>query len=258
MDIVSVVNQKGGVGKTTTAINLAASLAASDKRVLIVDMDPQGNASTGVGVRNHEKSRSVYLSIIGEVGLDAVIRKTEIENLDIAPSDINLAGAEVELVKLKNHEYRLREEFAKMEKVYDVVFIDCPPSLSILTVNALASSNYVLIPLQCEYYSMEGLSKLLRTLQAIRSNINENLHVLGILLTMFDRRTILSAQVRDEIHKHFPAEVFETIVPRNVKLSEAPSYGMPIIHYDPSSKGADAYIDLAKEVSKRLLKRRKS
>ncbi|MBF0274849.1 MAG: ParA family protein [Nitrospinae bacterium] len=252
MDTIAIINQKGGVGKTTTAINLAASLATTDKKVLIVDMDPQGNASTGLGIRGHEKSSSVYLSIIGEVGLDAVIRKTEVENLDVAPSNINLAGAEVELNNFKDKEFRLKEELDKMHKKYDVVLIDCPPSLSILTVNALTASNYILIPLQCEFYSMDGLSKLLKTFNAIKSSLNNNLQILGILLTMHDKRTILSNQVKEEIEKHFPELVLKSIIPRNVKLSEAPSYALPIIHYDPSSKGADAHIDLAKEIIQRL------
>ncbi len=252
MKVISVINQKGGVGKTTTAINLAASLAISDQRVLIVDLDPQGNASTGLGLRSDEKASSVYHVLLGEIGLDGVVKATEVENLFVAPANINLAGAEVELNQAEKREYRLDEELKKMKRSYDLVVVDCPPSLSVLTLNALVASDYVLIPVQAEFYALDGLSKQLRTFKAVRATMNPRLDILGIVLTMYDKRTTIAQQVKEEIKKYFSSYLMQSVIPRNVKLCEAPSFGMPIITYAASSKGADAYIDLANEIGRKI------
>ncbi len=247
--IVSVVNQKGGVGKTTTAVNLSACLAELNFRVLLVDMDPQGNASSGLGIEINEETNTVYDVLSGACNAGEAIYKTEFGSLFVCPSDINLAGSEVELVSAEKREFRLREAFEQEKMKYDYVIIDCPPSLNLLTLNALAASDSVLIPVQCEYYALEGLSRLMQTVKTIKQKINPKIEIDGVLLTMFDTRTNLSIMVADEVKKYFPKKVYKTVIPRNVRLSEAPSYGEPINIYDKYSRGAESYIELAKEFS---------
>lgn len=244
----AVVNQKGGVGKTTTTVNLAAYLATFGKKVLLVDIDPQSNASVGLGIDRNQISLCLYNVIIENIPANEVIVKSSIANLDILPSTPRLAGAEVELVSVENRETRLKEALAPIKENYDLIVIDCPPSLSLLTVNALAASNEVIIPIQCEYYALEGISQLTHTLELVRESINPSLKIRGIVLTMFDSRTILSSQVAEEARKYFGSKVFKTVIPRNVRLAEAPSFGQPIIFYDPGSKGAEAYENLCREV----------
>ncbi len=246
--VVAIANQKGGVGKTTTAINLGACLAELGQRVLLCDIDPQGNATTGLGIRKVESEHSMYQVIIeGEPMRDAV-QPTAVEGLHIVPASVDLAGAEVELVTSERREYRLREAVETMRSRYDFVIVDCPPSLGLMTLNALTAADGVLIPLQCEYYAMEGLTQLLRTVQLVQGGLNPALHVDGIVLTMFDARTNLSIQVADEVKRYYRDKVYRTIVPRSVRLSEAPSHGRPISRYDPRSRGSEVYRDLAKEV----------
>jgi chromosome partitioning protein len=246
--IIAVANQKGGVGKTTTAVNLAAALAVAEKKTLLIDIDPQGNATSGTGISKHEVPSSIYHVIIGEKTLAEVIRPTAIPSLSVAPSNIHLVGAELELVNLAERETRLRDALAPYVDSYDYLIIDCPPSLGLLTVNALTAAGSVLIPLQCEYYALEGLSELMNTVSLIRNSLNERLAIEGILLTMYTARTNLTKQVEDEIRAHFPSQVFRTIIPRNVRLSEAPSFGQPVILYDIRSKGAESYLQLAEEI----------
>lgn len=247
--IISIANQKGGVGKTTTAINLSTVLAKRNKKTLLIDMDPQGNATSGVGIeKNLEKS--TYTLLIEEDQIEEVILKTDIKNLDICPSTINLAGAEVELVSMMSREMRLKEKLESIKDNYDYILIDCPPSLGLITLNAFTASNSVLIPVQCEYYALEGLGQLLNTVKLVKKHLNKDLEIEGALLTMFDTRTNLSKQVVDEVKRYFGDKVYKTVIPRNVKLSEAPSYGMPITVYDPRSKGAKCYDKLGKEVIK--------
>ena len=247
--IISIANQKGGVGKTTTAINLSTVLAKRNKKTLLIDMDPQGNATSGVGIeKNLEKS--TYNLLIEEDQIEEVILKTDIKNLDICPSTINLAGAEVELVSMMSREQRLKEKLESIKDNYDYILIDCPPSLGLITLNAFTASNSVLIPVQCEYYALEGLGQLLNTVKLVKKHLNKDLEIEGALLTMFDTRTNLSKQVVDEVKRYFGDKVYKTVIPRNVKLSEAPSYGMPITVYDPRSKGAKCYDKLGKEVIK--------
>lgn len=247
--IISIANQKGGVGKTTTAINLSTVLAKRNKKTLLIDMDPQGNATSGVGIeKNLEKS--TYNLLIEEDQIEEVILKTDIKNLDICPSTINLAGAEVELVSMMSREMRLKEKLESIKDNYDYILIDCPPSLGLITLNAFTASNSVLIPVQCEYYALEGLGQLLNTVKLVKKHLNKDLEIEGALLTMFDTRTNLSKQVVDEVKRYFGDKVYKTVIPRNVKLSEAPSYGMPITVYDPRSKGAKCYGKLGKEVIK--------
>lgn len=247
--IISIANQKGGVGKTTTAINLSTVLAKRNKKTLLIDMDPQGNATSGVGIeKNLEKS--TYNVLIEEDQIEEVILKTDIKNLDICPSTINLAGAEVELVSMMSREMRLKEKLESVKDNYDYILIDCPPSLGLITLNAFTASNSVLIPVQCEYYALEGLGQLLNTVKLVKKHLNKDLEIEGALLTMFDTRTNLSKQVVDEVKRYFGDKVYKTVIPRNVKLSEAPSYGMPITVYDPRSKGAKCYDKLGKEVIK--------
>ncbi|MGC1108027.1 MAG: ParA family protein [Candidatus Acidiferrales bacterium] len=246
--IISVANQKGGVGKTTTAINLGASLAAEQKRTLIIDSDPQGNTTGGLGFPKDPSRRTIYNAIVLDEPPDRVILPTQVTGLDVLPADKNLVGAAVELVSMENREYRLKAFTEAVRASYDFVLIDCPPALDLLTINALAASDSVLIPIQCEYYAMEGVAELYDTLMRLRRAINPSLAIEGILLTMFDDRTTLSKQVAADLRSFFGAQVFETVIPRNVRLAEAPSYGKPIIVYDIHSKGAESYIQLAKEV----------
>ena len=247
--IICIANQKGGVGKTTTAVNLAACLAEQGKRILLVDMDPQGNASSGLGVRAGQKT--VYEAILGECTLDSAIEKTRQKKLSVAPSDIRLAGAELELANMERREYRLRAAMEAVRKDYDFMLIDCPPSLGMLTVNALTAAQSILIPIQCEYYALEGVTALMNTVQRVKRSLNPGLEIEGVLLTMLDGRTNLGLQVVAEVKKHFKHQVFQTTVPRNVRLGEAPSHGLPIHLYDARSTGAEAYMSLAKEVIKK-------
>ena len=247
--IICIANQKGGVGKTTTAVNLAACLAEQGKRTLLVDMDPQGNASSGLGVK--KKKKTVYEAILGECTLDSAIEKTRQKKLSVAPSDIRLAGAELELANMERREYRLRAAMEAVRKDYDFMLIDCPPSLGMLTVNALTAAQSILIPIQCEYYALEGVTALMNTVQRVKRSLNPGLEIEGVLLTMLDGRTNLGLQVVAEVKKHFKHQVFQTTVPRNVRLGEAPSHGLPIHLYDARSTGAEAYMSLAKEVIKK-------
>lgn len=246
--IIAVVNQKGGVGKTTTSINLSASLAYKGKRVLLVDIDPQGNATSGLGVDKHAIKKSVYDVLINDMEISETIKETSVEHLKLCPSNIQLAGAEIELVPLISREMRLKSALEGIKGDYDFILIDCPPSLGLLTLNALTAADTVLVPIQCEYYALEGLSQLMSTIKLVTKHLNKNLGVEGVVLTMFDSRTNLSIQVVEEVRKHFNSKVYRTIIPRNVRLSEAPSHGLPIIQYDEKSKGSEAYLELADEV----------
>lgn len=249
--IISVANQKGGVGKTTTAVNLAACLALSGRKILVVDMDPQGNASSGLGVNLRKNQKGVYELLTGGVPLNQVIYPTEIDTLKVIPSSADLAGAEIELVERDHREKILRLALNEANEEYEFIVIDCPPSLGLLTLNALTASQSVLIPMQCEYYSLQGLSHLLKTLQLIKKSINPNLKVEGILLTMYDNRTLLTSQVENQVKNYFSEFLMKTIIPRNIRLSEAPSHGKPIVLYANRSKGSDSYVELAQEVIKR-------
>ena len=247
--IISIANQKGGVGKTTTAINLSTILAKKGKKVLMIDADPQGNATSGVGV-DKDVETSVYDLLVNDIEAKDAIQKTEIRNLSICPSNINLAGAEVELVSMMSREYRLKEKLDTIKDDYDYILIDCPPSLGLITLNSFTASDSVLIPVQCEYYALEGLGQLLNTINLVKKHLNKSLQVEGALLTMFDIRTNLSNQVVKEVKGYFGERVYKTVIPRNVRLSEAPSYGMPISVYDPKSKGAKSYEKFVKEFLK--------
>ena len=247
--IVSIANQKGGVGKTTTSINLSTILAKKGKKVLMIDADPQGNATSGVGV-DKDVETSVYDLLVNDIEAKDAIQKTEIRNLSICPSNINLAGAEVELVSMMSREYRLKEKLDTIKDDYDYIIIDCPPSLGLITLNSFTASDSVLIPVQCEYYALEGLGQLLNTINLVKKHLNKSLQVEGALLTMYDIRTNLSNQVVKEVKGYFGERVYKTVIPRNVRLSEAPSYGMPISVYDPKSKGAKSYEKFVKEFLK--------
>lgn len=249
--IIAIANQKGGVGKTTTAVNLSACLGKAGKKTLIIDIDPQGNTTSGLGINPRDLELSVYDCLINDVPMKDTILKTEFDNLYIVPSNIDLAGAELELVMKENREFRLKNAINEIKDYFDFVLIDCPPSLGLVTLNSFAATNSILIPIQCEYYALEGLSQLTNTIKMVKKAFNPHLSIEGVLLTMFDARTNLSIQVVDEVKKFFGQKVFGTIIPRNVRLSEAPSFGQPIIEYDKNSRGAECYTDLAKEVIER-------
>ncbi|MBQ4515687.1 MAG: ParA family protein [Clostridia bacterium] len=248
--VIVIANQKGGVGKTTTSVNLSACLGAAGKKVLVIDIDPQGNTTSGLGVEKDEAEISIYDVLINNEDLKDAVIKTDYKNLSLCPANVNLAGAEIELVDMKDREYLLKNAINEIKDKYDFIIIDCPPSLGLLTLNSFIAADSVLVPIQCEYYALEGLSQLTKTIKSIKQTLNEKIQFEGILLTMFDARTNLSIQVADEVKKFFPDKVFKSVIPRNVRLSEAPSYGEPIIIYDKYSKGAEAYTDLAKEVIK--------
>lgn len=247
--IISVANQKGGVGKTTTTVNLGTILAKKGKKVLLIDADPQGNATSGLGVEK-EVEFSTYDILVNETLLEDAIQNTMIKNLKVCPSNINLAGAEVELVSMMSREQRLKEKLEEIKDKFDYILIDCPPSLGLITLNSFTASNSVLIPVQCEYFALEGLGQLLNTINLVKKHLNKNIEIEGSLLTMYDIRTNLSNQVVKEVKKYFDNKVYKTVIPRNVRLSEAPSYGMPITEYDPKSKGAKSYLKFAKEFLK--------
>lgn len=246
--IIAIVNQKGGVAKTTTAVNLSASLAMEGRRVLLIDMDPQGNASSGLGLETDELEHSIYDVIINGRAIEETVHKTQVKNLVVLPSNIQLAGAEIELVPMEKREFLLKEALNKVKDYFDYTIIDCPPSLGLLTLNSLTAAKSVIIPIQCEYYALEGLTKLINTLDLVKANLNEDLEIEGVLMTMFDGRTNLSVQVVDEVKKYFGSKLFKAIVPRNVRVSESPSHGKPVVIYAPSSKGAEMYFMLAEEV----------
>ena len=246
--VIAIANQKGGVGKTTTAVNLSSCLALLGARVLLIDVDPQGNSTSGLGIDKSTVKRCVYDCLVNDVPMDEAVVSTKVENLGLLPATIQLAGAEVELVSVLARENMLKRALEKVKYRYDFVLMDCPPSLGLLTINALTAASSVLVPIQCEFYALEGLSQLMRTVGLVQKNLNPSLQLEGVVLTMFDARTNLSIQVVDEVKNHFRNKVYRTIIPRNIRLSEAPSHGKPIVQYDPKSRGAEVYLELAKEV----------
>lgn len=246
--VIAIANQKGGVGKTTTAVNLAACLAALDRKVLLVDSDPQGNATSGLGFDKRDIKQCIYDTLINDVSMQDVIKHTAYKNLDVVPATIQLAGAEIELVSLMNREGRMKNSLERVKHNYDYVIIDCPPSLGLLTINALTAASSIIIPIQCEFYALEGVTMLMNTIQLVQRNLNPALKLEGVLMTMFDSRTNLSTEVVEEVKKYFKTKMYQTIIPRNVRLSEAPSHGQPVIDYDSKSKGAMVYMELAQEV----------
>ena len=246
--VIAIANQKGGVGKTTTAVNLAACLAQKGRKVLMLDEDPQGNATSGLGFDKRDIKKCVYDTLINDVPMKDVLLHSDYENLDVIPATIQLAGADIELVSLMNREGRLKNALERVKHDYDYVLIDCPPSLGLLTINALTAANSVLVPIQCEFYALEGVSQLMNTIKLVQRNLNPALKLEGVLMTMFDQRTNLSSDVVGEVRKYFNTKMYNTIIPRNVRLSEAPSHGQPVIVYDPKSKGAQVYSELAQEV----------
>lgn len=246
--IIAIANQKGGVGKTTTAINLSACLAEKGKKILAVDIDPQGNMTSGLGLEKEAVDKTIYDLMIGDASIDDVIYKEVIENLDILPTDINLSGAEIELIGTDNKEFIIRNEVHKVKDQYDFIIIDCPPALSVLTINAMTTADSVLVPIQCEYYALEGLSQLIHTIELVKERLNPDLEMEGVVFTMYDARTNLSLQVVENVKDNLNQTIYKTIIPRNIRLAEAPSYGMPINKYDSKSTGADSYRRLAEEV----------
>ena len=249
--VIALANQKGGVGKTTSTINLSAALGIKNKKVLLIDLDPQGNATSGVGVDKESAENSIYDVLINDVDIKDAIVKTNCKNLDLCPSNIQLAGAEIEMVDIEKREFVFKNAIKDIRNEYDYILIDCPPSLGLLTLNAFVAVDTILIPIQCEYYALEGLSQLIKTIKEIKKSLNKDLDLEGVLLTMFDSRTNLSVQVAEEVKKYYPDKLYKSVIPRNVRLSEAPSYGMSIFEYDKHSKGANSYLSLAKEVIKR-------
>ena len=251
MRILAITNQKGGVGKTTTCVNLAASLAATGQRVLLIDLDPQGNATTGSGLDKAHLKHTIYHVLIGDKTLQEVIQPSEKGKFDIAPANRNLAGAEVELVNEIGRETRLKLALSTLKSGYDYVLLDCPPALNLVTVNALTAADAVVIPVQCEYYALEGLSDLVNTIKKVRTHLNPTLEIEGLLRTLFDNRNMLAQQVSAQLESHFGDKVYRTVIPRNIRLAEAPSYGLPVLIYDRASKGAQAYVELAQEITSR-------
>lgn len=246
--IIAIANQKGGVGKTTTSINLSASLAAKGKKVLVIDMDPQGNTTSGFGVDKNDLDETIYELILGECAIQDCVIKDVVENVSILPSNVNLAAAEIELIGVEKKEFILKNEVDYIRDQYDYIMIDCPPSLSMLTINAMTTADSVLVPIQCEYYALEGLSQLIHTVNLVKERLNPELDMEGVVFTMYDSRTNLSMQVVENVKQNLRQRVYETLIPRNIRLAEAPSYGMPINMYDPKSAGAEAYMELADEV----------
>lgn len=249
--IIAIANQKGGVGKTTTSINLSACIAAKGKKVLVIDIDPQGNTTSGYGIEKNDLENTIYELILGDCSIEDCLLKDVIKNVSVIPSNVNLAAAEIELIGVEKKEYILRNEVDYIKDRYDFIIIDCPPSLSMLTINAMTTADSILVPIQCEYYALEGLSQLIHTVNLVKERLNPNLEMEGVVFTMYDSRTNLSAQVVENVKNHLKQNVYKTVIPRNIRLAEAPSYGQPINIYDPKSAGAESYMALAKEVINR-------